>query len=418
MQLLENVVLADGTPAHVIIAGETITRVGRGPAPRDLDAGIARLDLRGYVLLAAPVEPHAHLDRARLSDRRPADEAANEAGPDLAGAVAAVRRLAASESADDIRQRARQVATTAIERGFTAVRTHVDCRSPIGTRAVEVLSALRVELTGVLTLQLVALTGAPLTGAAGRPQRDELRAALAAGADLVGGTPAHDPDPAAAIGELLAAARDAGCGLDLHVDETTRPEVLTLSSLATQVRDSAFPHRVTASHCISLGAQPPDRTRRLASELADAGIAVVTLPQTSLYLQDRGPRTPQRRGLTAVADLRAAGVTVAAGGDNWRDPVNPLGHPDPLRTAALLVLTAHLSAADAYRAVSEDARTVLGLPAVQVQAGHRADLLAVRGCGLEDVLATCTQDRLVFRGGQLVVRTRVTDEWFVPSPLG
>ena len=45
---------------------------------------------------------------------------------------------------------------------------------------------------------------------------------------------------------------------------------------------------VTASHCVSLGMQPPRCRSRSPTAVAAAGIAVVTLPQTNLFLQGRG----------------------------------------------------------------------------------------------------------------------------------
>nr|WP_248958952.1 hypothetical protein [Sphaerisporangium perillae] len=53
-----------------------------------------------------------------------------------------------------------------------------------------------------------------------------LRAALLAGADLVGGAPALDDDPAGAVEALADAGAGAGVGLDLHIDETLDPDVL------------------------------------------------------------------------------------------------------------------------------------------------------------------------------------------------
>jgi hypothetical protein len=60
--------------------------------------------------------------------------------------------------------------------------------------------------------------------------------------------------------------------------------------------------------------------------------------------------------------------------------------------------------------VSEKARAVMGLPDGAVAAGGRADLLAVAGASVQEALATSTEDRLVFRAGQLVERTRVLCE--------
>lgn len=49
----------------------------------------------------------------------------------------------------------------------------------------------------------------------------------------------------------------------------------------------------------------------------------------------------------------------------------------------------------------------MGLPEVAVEAGSPADLVAVRGSSLREVLATTAEDRIVFRRGRVVSRTEV-----------
>jgi cytosine deaminase len=142
--------------------------------------------------------------------------------------------------------------------------------------------------------------------------------------------------------------------------------------------------------------------------VARAGIAVVSCPATNLHLQARDVRTATPRAITALRPLLDAGVAVAGGGDNVQDFFHPLGCGDPLHTAALLVLGGQLDIATAYRLVSAGARTAMGLPAGTLASGQPAELLAVAGRSLQEVIATATEERLVFRRGQLVQQTRVT----------
>ena len=411
--LLCDVTLADGRNADVLISDGVIASVtasgpgGRAVHTTDITAadGAEVVPLSGYVLLPSPVEPHAHLDKALLADRFPNPTF------DLPGAITAIRRAYASMSAEDIEERASRATAMAMARGVTAVRTHADCGADIGPRAVEGLLALRDALRGLLHIQVVALAGFPLSGREGAANRQALRIAVEAGADLVGGAPALDTDPRSAVRVLVQAAQEAGCGMDLHIDETTDAAASSLRELAEVVIATGFEHPVTASHCVSLGVQPLEQVRDTAKRVADAGISVVTLPQTNLYLQGRDASTSVPRGLTAIRELRDCGVTVAGGGDNWRDPFNPMGRTDPLETAGLLVVAGHLSPIDAYDAVSAAARKVLGLPVVRVEPGYPADLLAVRGRSLADALADAGDDRLVLKAGRRIVRTRVAVEW-------
>ena len=136
---------------------------------------------------------------------------------------------------------------------------------------------------------------------------------------------------------------------------------------------------MTASHCVSLGMQPPERQQAVAEAVAAAGIAVIALPATNLFLQGREHQHGMPRGLTAVRALLAAGVVVAAGADNVQDPFNPLGRACPFETAALMVWTTHLSPADAWATVTDRAALAIGRTPPAIAAGAPADLIAVPG---------------------------------------
>ena len=63
--------------------------------------------------------------------------------------------------------------------------------------------------------------------------------------------------------------------------------MLGLRLLARRVVESAFRAGTVASHCVSLGMQTIDVQRSVAEQVAAAGVAVVVLPQTNLFLQAR-----------------------------------------------------------------------------------------------------------------------------------
>ena len=400
---LRRVRLNDDTTTDVEVDEEagTIVRVGQ-----DLDpSGPGRvIDLEGYLLLPAPAEPHAHLDKAFLAERIP-----NPSG-DLAGAIVAMDANRTSLTAADIADRAERAARMMVASGVTAIRSHADTMTGHGLRSVEGLVEARRRLAGLVDLQIVALVSWPVTGTRGAEHRALLEAALEAGADVVGGCPYLDDDPDGANEVLLGIAANHGRMVDLHTDETLNPCVLGLRDLAARVAKSGFPHQVTASHCVSLGVQPLGLQREVAAEVAAAGVGVVTLPQTNLYLQARDVPVAPPRGLTAIRPLLDAGATVAAGADNLQDPFNLVGRADPMETAALMVMAGHLLPAEAYLAVSGSSRALLGLPPVSIEPGAPAELLAIRADSLREAIATAAQDRLVIHAGRLVSRTRVTSD--------
>ena len=365
----------------------------------DRGEALERHDLGGMLLLGGLAEPHAHLDKA-LS----AESVHNPTG-DLIGAITAWHGARGAITAENTMARALRAVEIAVEHGVTAVRSHIDVGADIGARGVEAVGEVRRLCRRLVDLQLAALVGVPLTGPEGAGNRRALAAALEAGADLVGGAPALDPRPAEYVNVCLAAAAEAGLPVDLHIDETLAPEARALVDLARGVLDRGFPHAVTASHCVSLGMMPEAEQQEIARLVADAGVGVVTLPQTNLFLQSRGRRTAPPRGLTALEPLLEAGVRVAGGGDNLQDPFNLMGRGDPFETASLLVTAGHQLPDDALRLVSAGARDVMGLPAADVHPGAVADFVAVAAESPRQAIATAPGTRRTFKAGRLVART-------------
>jgi cytosine/creatinine deaminase len=403
--LLGGVTLAAGQVVDVRLHGGSIAEVG---PPGTLPPADEHLDLTGYLLLPAPAEPHAHFDTALT-----ADHVDNPTG-DLPGAIQAWLDYQGSVTRDDFVRRATEAAKLGLANGTTAIRSHVGIYQAVGTKAVEALLEVREALRGLVDIQLVALN-VRLTGPDCADMRALLRAAMEMGVDVVGGCPHLDPDPVAYHNLTLSLASELGRPIDLHTDENLDPTVLHLPHLADLVAETGFPYGATASHCVSLGVQPPEVAARVAERVAAARVAVICNPQTNLGLQARRQRSAPPRGLTALRPLLEAGVTVAAGGDNLRDPFNPVGRADPLETASLLVAAGHLTPEEAYAAVSAGARSAMGLPEVQVEAGFPAELLAIRAASLGEAIAGGTS-RVVIHQGRVVSRTTVTREF--PSANG
>jgi cytosine deaminase len=385
---------AGGERVDVECAGGTIVAVRRGD--RVTTALNTKIDLRGMVLLPALVEPHTHIDKAYTADLYP-----NPAS-DFDGAIIASARSFTEATLQDIAGRARRALLAFAAKGCLSVRTHVVVGTFFGMKAVQAVTGVVAELTGLLDVQVVAHITPPVSGPAGRENRALLRDAIAMGATHVGGNPYWSDDPVQETYACLEEAATAGIGVDLHTDETLDPSCLTVLVLADAVKRTGFPYSVVASHCVSLGAQPPDTQRRVAEALAEAGVSVISLPQTNLYLQARDAEEAKPRGLTALAALHRAGVKVAAGGDNLQDPFNPMGRADPLEAASLFVSAGQLAPSMAFDAVAATARSVCGWPQVALEAGRPADLVAVPGSGLREAMAEASSPRVVVRRGRVV----------------
>lgn len=399
LDLLRSATLVDGSRVDVELTGATVTAVV--PAGSGAGSTPARtLDLEGFLLLPAPADPHSHLDKARSWDaiRPPAG--------DLPSAIGSWRTYAAHMTVADVAERARAQALAMVANGTTAVRSHVDVLlgdEPL--RGVQALVQVRDELVGLLDIELVALCGQDT------PDCD-IEAALDLGADVVGGAPHLALDPLAELHRLLDIAERRGADVDLHTDENLDGAV-TLGAFADRV--AGWSQNVCAGHCVRLGTLPATERDSLIARAVASRIGIIANPMTNLFLQgwDHPESTP--RGLPSPRALLDAGARFAAGADNVRDPFNPLGRSDALETAMLLVVAGHLTPTEAYAAVSTGAREVMGLPAAGPCVGAVAELLAVRGTTLPEVIASAPADRFVVHRGALVAHTAVTRHVATPG---
>ena len=399
LTVLRNATLPDGSVVDVELGDGIVRSVfPAGGAIRAADA----LDLDGFMLLTAPAEPHAHLDKALSWDL------INPSAGDLGLAIESWRAYSREMTVESIADRARAQALAMLRNGTTAVRCHVDILvgdDPL--RGVHALLQVRAELAELMDIELVALAGPDLPDAA-------IEAALDAGVDLVGGAPHLAVTPLDDLRRLLAIAERRQIGVDLHTDEGLSGDP-TLIEFARLVRGWDAP--VSAGHCVRLGTLPAAELDEVIAEVLASDIGIISLPITNLYLQGWGHPVATPRGLTALRALLDAGVRVGAGADNVRDPFNPVGRSDALETASLLVTAGHLSLAEAYTAVSDGARSVMDLPPAGVIIGARAELLAVRGRTLSEVIGDASADRYVIHAGRLVARSSVTYEVAATTPI-
>ena len=369
--------LTDGRTVDVRLGGGRIEAVGTAGslAAGGTRAGGARVDLSGYLLLPAPAEPHAHSDTALSAD---------DDGP-------------ASSDPQDVQRRATEAALLHLGHGATAVRAHVRVGDVLGLGALGAVLRARRSLRGLAELSAVAMPRL-LTGVAGADGLAMLRDAVKMGASVVGGCPDLDPDPTGYVEAVLEVASEAGCPVDLHTDAADPARLARLAAMAGGLRPG-----VTLGPCGGLGRLPSEAAARAADPLTAAGVEGVCLPQGGCGAADS-------HGTDPVQLLCAAGVRVAAGSGALRDLSNPVGRGDPLEAAYLLSSRYGLRPEDAYDAVSCSARAAMGLPAVRVEAGFPAELLAVRGHRLAGALSLA-YSRIVVHRGRVVTRTSAVREY-------
>ena len=406
--MIKNARLVDGRQVDIetndgVISSVTATSTASSATDDEIQ-DIDEIDGRGWLFLPAMAEPHAHLDKALTAERVP-----NPTG-DLMGAIDAW--VAASQAGlfthDDMVARIRLALDKLLINGVTAVRSHINIGAASGIRHLLAAQEAVEPYGDLMDIEFVSLTHTPVVGPGSEANVAALEAAIEAGVHLIGGCPHLENDGPGSIRQVLELAVASGLPIDLHVDETLNVGMLTLRDLARSVIDTGHTSRVAASHCVSLGMQPAHVQREVAGLVAEAGIAIVPLPQTNLFLQGRDHQTATPRGLTALHALGEAGVLIAAGADNVQDPFNLVGRSDPLETAALLVMAGHILPDEAYDMVSNNVRRVLGLAPVTFEPGSPGDFVAINAPSVRGAIADAPFDRLVFHAGRLVASSLTT----------
>lgn len=347
----------------------------------------------GWLCLPGFREPHLHADRAYL---RPAQQPRT-----FEEAVRTTLQLRRGRPVRDIARRARRILERAAAHGVVQARTHTDVDDVVGLRCIEALVQVREQLRQRLDVEIVAFATTRADPADHRG-RAQLRAALDAGADLLGGVVNLYPDPRASIRALVDLATERDVDLDVHVDETLEGERAWVVELASAVATAGLLGRLTVSHACLLATYEGAALTAAIDALLAAGATVVALPATNLYLQDRGVGTPRRRGITIVRELAAAGVPVRFGSDNVQDTFFPYGDGDPLEAAYLAALAAHVEDEGTLLAGVCGGRTT-------IEPGMDADLVLLPVASFTDAVAIRPSGRTVLRRGVVVAGPALPD---------
>jgi cytosine deaminase len=383
--------------ARLDIAIET-GRIAR-LAPAGALPGEQVADLDGGMVWPCFADVHTHLDKGHIWPRAP-----NRDGcADSARATVAADR-AANWSAADVETRMRFGLRCAYAQGTRAVRTHIDSLGSQATISWPVFAAMREEWRGRIELQGVSLM--PVAAYRDPAAAAEVADIVARCGGMLGAVTTTEPDLDTLLERVFSLAEARGLDLDFHVDETGDPEARSLARIAATAITQHFPGRIVVGHCCSLALQSAEDIDRTIDRVAEARIAIVSLPMCNMYLQDRvAGRTPRWRGVTLLHELAARGLAVMAASDNCRDPFYAYGDHDPVEVFTQAVRIAHLDHpfGDWPRLVTVTPAKVMGGDGTLAE-GAAADLVLFAARDYSELLSRSQHDRIVLRAGKPIDR--------------
>lgn len=366
--------------------------------------GLPVVDLRDGIVLPRFVEVHTHIDKGHIWPR-----IQNENGTVHGARSAAQRDREVHWTFDDVWTRMDFSIRCALAHGTGAIRTHIDSYGKQTDISFSVFAEMRERWKDEITLQAVALfpTEIAVTDEAqfvNIANIVERTGGILGGVTAPGGRMAETIDQE--LDRLFQLASARGLEIDLHVDETTDPNVRSVERIADAVVRNRFKGRVLCGHCCSLSTMPVNDMEGIAKKLSDANIAVVSLPMVNMYLQDRSPgRTPRLRGVAPLHELAAFGVRVMISSDNTRDPYYAYGDLDMLEVFREATRILHLDHSDLpwMRQLGAAQAEHMGLKDHgRLSSGSPADLVLTQARSFEELLCRPQSDRIVIVKGAMI----------------
>jgi cytosine deaminase len=395
---------ADGlAPCDIVIANGRIEGLASlGPAE---SGDLARFDLDNGIVLPRLVDVHTHIDKGQIWRRAP-----NPDGTHMGARTAVMADRDANWSTEDVRKRMDFALRCAFAHGTGALRTHIDSYPKQTPISWPLFAEMREEWKGRIALQAVSLC--PIDVADDEPVFRALVATVAKHGGVLGGLTflgqAPNARTDAMLDKIFLAAIANGLDLDFHVDESDSPLARSLGQIAEAALRHKFSGQIVAGHCCALSLADDNERATTIAKVAEARIAVVSLPMCNMYLQDRkSGRTPRWRGVAPLHELAAAGVTVMAASDNTRDPFYAYGDLDLMEVYREATRILHFDHSDRpwLKTVATTPGEVMRLPHGRMAVGAPAGLVLTRARTMNELLSRPQNDRVVLCAGRQVERT-------------
>jgi cytosine deaminase len=358
----------DGSPVDIGIDKGRIAAIQPG-----LAASGRELDLGGRLVSPGFIETHIHLDKSCILDRCKAEKG------DLEEAIGEVAKAKKAFTPEDVYRRAKHTLEKCILNGTTHMRTQLEVDPGIELRGLEGVLAVINEYKWAIDVEICIF---PQEGLLNNPGTDELMVeALKRGGKVVGAAPYTDTNPKGQMDRVFAMAREFGIDVDMHLDFGPNPNELDLTYVCELTDKYKYGGRVTIGHVTKLSAAAPELFAKAAQRMADAGVALIVLPSTDLYLMGRHMDHNIMRGVTAAHKLLRAGVNCALSTNNVLNPFTPFGDCSLIRMANLYANICQVGARsdvrECFNMITERSARLMRLKDYGIAVGNSADLVVL-----------------------------------------
>lgn len=236
---------------------------------------------------------------------------------------------------------------------------------------------------------------------------------------MIGSAPYVDPDPQQNICTVFDLAQEFDCDVDLHLDFLDDDAPLLLPFVIEQTLTRGWQGRVCLGHMTKLAGLPPAELAVLAASIQAAGIAILALPASDLYMMARKDTHNVRRGVAPIHHLAKLGVNVGLATNNVQNLFTPFGDGDVLKICGLLAQVLQMGTVASHALCLEmatvQAAQALGLKAYGLEPGKVADLVVLNAATVTEAIATTPVERTVIKQGRIVAQSKLERQFFPKS---
>jgi cytosine deaminase len=373
---------------------------GRFSAIRpNLEAEAETLDVQGRLVSPGLVETHIHLDKSGIVDRCRAERG------DLDEAIREVANAKRNFTPEDVYNRARRTLERCILNGTTQMRTQLEVDPGIGLRGLEGVRPLIAEYKWAIDIEICIF---PQEGLLNNPGTDELMVeALRQGGTVVGAAPYTDSSPHGQIDRVFEIAREFDIDIDMHLDFGPDPDDLDLLYVCELTERFKYGGRVTIGHVTKLSAAAPERLEQSGRRLGNAGVALIVLPSTDLYLMGRHMTHNVMRGVTPSHKLLEHGVNCTLSTNNVLNPFTPFGDCSLIRMANLYANICHVGSRNDMREclhmITSRSARLMNLKEYGIEVGLPADFVVLDCSSAETAVQELAPVLYAFKKGRRTV---------------
>ncbi|MGB4609004.1 MAG: amidohydrolase family protein [Saccharofermentanales bacterium] len=409
--LIKNANIVDGeSKKDILIKDGIIKKIGN---QLKNEGEYSEIDAAGRVVLPTLIEGHIHPDKAFLEERMP-----NQSGT-LEEALKNTAELKSKYTYDDVYERSERVLRRCIRNGVTIMRAQPDVDPFEKTLGVKVLLDLREKYKDVLDMEIVAF---PQEGFIRHPEvYDMLIESIEMGADVIGGCPYGEDTMEQTVEQLKKVfdiAEKYNLPVDMHADFGTNvddPQNNVIELICDLTIERGYQGRVALGHVTTLGSLDPEVAAPIFDKIAEAGITIIPLPATDLFMTGGDHEKNKPRGMAPVKRMLKHGVNVVTSTNNIRNAFTPFNDANLLTIGYLLQVTQQMGSAAERKAVVDmityNTAKCLGITdSYGLQEGKNADIVIFDSYDISNLFNDRPLLTHVIKRGKVIVKNTLTSE--------